>query len=173
MDANRFDRLTRRFVIGGFAATLGVAAARFPDAAIARKRRRIKRNAFGCVNVGDFCRKSGQCCSGLCRGKRGKQTCRAHDTGDGCRAGDQTDSCGGAGVVRCTTATGEANGLCNTTTGNAPYCSSEAFGSFRCTACTKDAECREHCGPAAACIRCPECSVVDTACVAPSAGACL
>mgnify|MGYP000153176130 CR=1 FL=1 len=179
MDDSRFDAWTRRRLGlragGALAALLGLVARPASDVAIARQRRkrRVKRNAFGCVNVGKFCKNDSQCCSGVCRGKKEKKTCRAHHTGAGCRAGDQTDSCGGTGVRRCTTASGEPNGLCNTTTGNAPYCSSEAFGSFRCTACSQDEECQELCGPAAACILCPECSLVDTACVAPSAGDCL
>lgn len=179
MDDARFDAWTRRrfgLATGGaLAALLGLVGGPAPDAVSAgkRRRRRVKRNAFGCVNVGKFCKRDDQCCSGVCRGKKGKETCRAHHTGSGCRAGDQTDSCGGPAAIRCTTASGEANGLCNTTTGHAPYCSSEAFGSFQCTECSKDEECQALCGPAAACILCPECSLVDTACVAPSAGDCL
>ena len=172
MDDRPFDRLTRRLVLGGFTAALGLGTARLPDVAIAKKRKKVKRNAFGCVNVGKFCKNAGQCCSGVCRGKKGKKKCKAHDAGDGCHAGDQTDSCGGTVAIGCMTATGEEDGLCNTTTGTAPYCSSEAFGSFLCTDCSKDVECQELCGPAAACIRCPACSLVDTACVGPSAGAC-
>ncbi len=101
MDDARFDALarapgtTRRHVLGGL---LGVGlggGARSPDAATAeRRRRRVRRNAFGCVSAGEFCKHAGQCCSGVCRGKKGKKRCRAHDTG-GCAAGQRDVNCGG------------------------------------------------------------------------------
>ena len=86
MDPRRFDAATRslaagasrRRALGGLAtALLTVAGGRAPEAMAAKKRRRrVRRNAFGCVNVGGFCRNAGQCCSGICRGKKGKKRCR-------------------------------------------------------------------------------------------------
>jgi hypothetical protein len=118
------------------------------EAAAKKKRRRsVKRNTFGCVNVGDFCQTAAQCCSGICRGKPGKKKCKAHNV-DVCRAGQREDACGGATVL-CTVG-GIFGGFCATTTGNAGYCR----GGITCSACTKDAECVSACGAGAACIRC-------------------
>jgi len=176
MDTDRFDRLSRgvahvlprRAVAGIF--SFGALA--LPGLVDARKKKRknkkqIKRNEFGCVNVGNFCKSDDQCCSGICAGKQGKKRCRAHDSG-GCQAGQ--DLCGGADV-RCTTGTGEA-GFCLRTTGNAGYC----FASGRCItpSCQKDADCQEVCGLQAACIVCEgDCQSGRTVCVGPSEGSCI
>jgi hypothetical protein len=58
------------------------------------KRKRDKRpkpNAFGCLDVGAACKRSEQCCSGICEGKKGKRKCAAHDTSV-CNA--DSDICG-------------------------------------------------------------------------------
>ena len=161
---------SRRDVVRGLAGA-GIAAVvgRWPHAATARKDRKpkMKRNAFGCVNVGDSCRNDGQCCSGLCVGKKGKRTCRDHDGGTGCRAGLIEDGCGGDIDVACTTSTGQP-GICNTTTGNAGYCIGIAAVSAKAT-CTKDEDCRVTCGTeAAVCITCEGAG----ACAGPSNGDC-
>jgi hypothetical protein len=172
MDAHRFDALaralapgaTRRHVLGGLLGVgLGGGAARPPDAATAEKRRRrVRRNAFGCVNVGGFCKNAGQCCSGVCRGKKGRKRCRAHDTG-GCAAGQRDVNCGGQDVP-CTSAAGHA-GVCETTTGNAPYCASGLW----IVPCATDRECRRYCGPRAACLRCGYYSAGQPTCAGPEA----
>jgi hypothetical protein len=171
MDAIRFDRLTRRFLLGGFAAALDLGTARFPDVAIAKKRKKVKRNAFGCVNVGKFCKNAGQCCSGICRGRKGGKKCRAHDSGVGCQVGAREEECGGTDIS-CTSATG-APGVCDTTTGNAAYCHGSGL---TCATCSKDEDCQELCQLATAvCIKCPDCdgSAFQTACVGPSPGDCI
>lgn len=170
MDDVHFDHLTRRLVLGGFAAALGLGIPRRPDGTSARKRRRkLNLNEFGCVNVGGKCGgRDSNCCSGLCQGKKPKQgkpdrsRCVAHDEG-GCEAGLHPGGCGGSTVL-CTTSVGK-QGHCMTTTGNAGYC--QASG-LHCTPCQKDADCRSLCGAAAACVRCPPgCGGTDTVCVAP------
>jgi hypothetical protein len=175
MDPGRFDAATRslaagasrRRALGGLAtALLTVAGGRAPEAMAAKKRRRrVRRNAFGCVNVGGFCRNAGQCCSGICRGKKGKKRCRAHDAG-GCRAGQARTVCGGADTP-CTSRTGET-GRCQTTTGNAGYC--EVTG--ECFPCARDADCQPFCGPGAACVRCATGCSPLTACVGPTGDPC-
>ena len=166
MDEHQFDRLTRRFVLGGFTAALGLGMERLLDPASARKgkkrKKKVKFNEFGCVNVGNFCKHDDQCCSGICEGKKGKRKCRNHDAGSGCQKGD--NSCV-EDLPDCTTATGiSAQTRCGTTTGNASYC----WFDGDCMNCSKDEECQELCGPAAACIKCPNCSMAfDTACVGP------
>jgi hypothetical protein len=138
IDDLHFDRLRRRFVLGGFAAALGLGAARRPDVASAKKRRKTKpkRNAFGCVDVGGLCKHAGQCCWAICRGKQGKKTCKSHDAGVGCQAGQHEGSCGGTNLP-CTTSTG-FGGLCDTTTGNAASC----VQGFHCMNWRQDADCQ-------------------------------
>jgi hypothetical protein len=129
-----------------------------------RKKKNIKKNDFGCVNVGGLCKNKGQCCSGICKGKKGRKRCKAHDTG-GC-TGEQ-DTCAGV-LVPCKTATGE-DGACARTTGNAGYCNGGGF----CFPCRRDADCHARCGPQAACIVCEtECGPNGTACVGRSEGDC-
>lgn len=177
MDTLRIDDLARllgrtsgrrRLVLGLAVGAVGLTA-RGPGEVAARKRRKekVRRNAFGCVDVGGFCKNAGQCCSGICEGKKGKQKCRAHDGGTGCRAGLVEDGCGGAVDVECTTSTGQT-GICNTTTGNAGYCI--GIGGVSPTpGCTKDADCRALCGAdAAVCIVCEGAGF----CTGPSAGDC-
>jgi hypothetical protein len=166
MDEHEFDRLTRRFVLGSVAAALGLGTTPIPDGGTARKRKnkRVKRNEFGCVNVGNFCKHDDQCCSGICRGKKGKKKCRAHDA-DVCTSGHADAFCKpGSPIVGCITSTGRS-GSCYTTTGNAGFCNWE----FTCFSCTKDADCVLVCGTGgegAACLLCEGCSE-GTACGSP------
>ena len=160
----------RHVLLGLLGAGLAFRGAQTPEVAHAEKRRsrRVKRNAFGCVNVGGICQNAGQCCSGICEGKKGKRTCREHDGGTGCRAGLIEDGCGGTVDVACTTSTGQT-GICNTTTGNAGYCIAIG-GASPIPGCTKDADCRALCGTdAAVCIRCEGAGV----CAGPSTGDCI
>jgi hypothetical protein len=162
MEQNRFPvapysltRLpSRRDVLRGLvAAGLGLVAARLPEpAGASKKRKKPRRNTFGCVDVGGFCRIPGQCCSGICEGKKGKKTCKAHDTG-GCAAGGRPEICGGTNVS-CTSSV--YRGACATTTGQAGYCAVNLVLS----PCQTDVECQVvvegGLGPTAACIRCGE-----------------
>ena len=167
MDATNFDDLIRsltagsyrRVVLRGIAAALGVSAAQLPTAITAKKRGKpLVLNGFGCVGVGGKCRgKDAVCCSGICEGKKPKKgekdtsRCAAHDTG-GCQAGHAPCT---TQHVPCTTSAGAA-GFCATTTGNAGYCTTGTEG--ECFPCAKDADCREVCGAAAACIACLGCA---------------
>ena len=151
MDGSRFDALTRSLTgsassrrqlltgLAGSALGMLVAALRFAPA---------EASHFGCRHWKDDCRFNSQCCSGVCRGPKGKKTCRAHDRG-GCALIDnfcafgQNNLCGGGA---CT---------CNNTTGKAPHCGADAF----CPAveCQRDADCGEPgaaCIPAGGCIGC-------------------
>lgn len=170
MDADRFDALTRSLTDAWprremlrrlTAATVGLALARFPRGGRTKKRKKkkVRRNKFGCVTVGGYCKNAGQCCSGICQGKQGKKKCKAHDTG-GCQAGQHT--C--VELVECTT-TAEVAGECFTTTGNAGYCG--GLGAGICMDCKRDADCRAVRGPRAACGLCASCSDELTACVGP------
>jgi hypothetical protein len=190
MDIARFDALARalaaptsRRTAGRFLAGLGLAGVLLQadgDALGARKdkKRKPKRkprfNAFGCVNLGGFCKRSGQCCSGICRGRR----CQAHNDGfTACEAGPlgfcAVRDGGLIAGTPCTSSTDE-NGLCFTTTGNAPYCAVGAFeavADIGCVACKKDRDCETFCGEDAACLKCPACQEqfgVATACAGPA-----
>jgi hypothetical protein len=114
----------------------------------------------GCKNVGRGCTRDGQCCSGVCRGRGRRKSCKAHDTG-GCPSGEQPGICGGVDVP-CVTSTG-FNGNCTMTTGRAPYCAATGV----CGPCREDADCRAAFGPRAACTVCFRC-LDRTFCAGPN-----
>jgi hypothetical protein len=166
MDDGGFDRLARALatarprrsitrVLSGLALVGSRGLSGAPGVGAGTKK--LKRNQFGCVNVGNACRgKDGACCSGICRGKKPKKgkkdrsRCVAQDEG-GCRAGSRIPACGGA-AESCTTSAG-ASGLCGTTTGKAGFCSQ----GFICASCTRDDQCRPSPDPNAACVLCATC----------------
>jgi hypothetical protein len=156
MDEMSFDHLTvllcrfisRRATLGGLSALT------LPSLVDAKKRNRKKRktkrvtfNDFGCVNVGNFCKNGGQCCSGICEGKKGKRTCVAHDVGV-CEA--NSDICAAGQEVRC--GIYNANCFCVSTTGDAPFCGDFTSPSLLCRDCSQDADCEEEFGLGAACV---------------------
>jgi hypothetical protein len=169
MDHDAFDRLTttlstgssRRRVLRLSAAALGLGGV---GQSVAKKKKKKKKkptsllfNSFGCVNVGGACRgNSDNCCSGICEGskpKKGKKDtsrCVAHDQST-CVAGQRQAPCGGVDV-ECEASNG-LPGFCDTTTGNAGYCSI----SGDCFACKKDKDCQSEFGEGAACIVCAGC----------------
>ena len=171
MDASRFDDLLRTLTRGssrrtlprlaGIVVALGFAG-RTTGGVTAKKRRKrkkVKRNGLGCVNVGRFCKRANQCCSGICKGKKGKKKCTGHDA-QGCEAGQTVAACGGT-TVACTSSAG-LPGVCQTTTGRAAYCSAIATG---CVGCRRDGECAALCGAGAACIPCAAfCGAGGTVC---------
>ena len=181
LDANQFDRavrdiesgVQRRRVLGSFfAASLaaplfGFAASSSIDAKRRKNRKKLKRNSFGCVNVGQKCYgKSEACCSGICEGKGKQSKCAAHDQ-LGCDATsgtcDEDVKCGVQGVTE--------EGRCYTTTGNAAFCGQ--VNRCFCKTCTKDADCVASHGAGAACVQCfDDCTQVGvisgTACIPAS-----
>ena len=161
------DLPSRRDVLRGLVgAGVGFGTARLPPPVEAKKKRKPgkpKPNAFGCLNVGDFCQSASQCCSGICQGKKGKKRCKAHDA-TSCAAGQRNMNCGGEDIP-CTSSTGNP-GICETTTGNAPYCASSGYYGVPCT---KDEDCQLYCGPRAACLPCGYYSLGAAACAGPDA----
>lgn len=175
MDTERFDRLTRAIstVLSRrtLAGVLGLSALGLPSLAAAKKRKKkkkkAKKNEFGCVDTGKFCKNNGQCCSGICEGKKDKKKCKPHDQST-CQNGQREGFCGGVDVL-CQTAGGQ-EGVCDTTTGKAGYCT----GGGTCFACAKDADCIAQCGAKAACIQCTGCPETNSlACVGPEPDSCL
>jgi hypothetical protein len=156
--------VSRRAAVGVAALALPV----FADAKNKRKKRekkKVKRNDFGCVNVGQFCKTDGQCCSGRCEGKKDKKKCKAHDAGN-CQSDD--DSCI-VESVECLN--GAIAGGCFRTTGQASYCAFDGD----CFPCEKDADCVPFCGAAAACVVCElECGGIPggTACLSAGEDRC-
>ena len=165
MKPAHFDRLTqmvnggasRRGLLRGLAAAAGLVALHAPGATAGkrRKKEKLKRNSYGCVDVGKSCRgKDSACCSGICQGKKPKKgekdrsRCVAHHV-LGCQA-DQ-DFCAGS-IVMCGT-----NGTCVRTTGKASICGAGG----PCVACRKDKDCEADYGPGAACTVCPNCDGIN------------
>jgi hypothetical protein len=72
-------------VLRGLAgACFGLGLARLPIAANAKKQRkkRARFNQYGCLDVGETCSgKDARCSSGICKGKKGRSRCVAHDRG--------------------------------------------------------------------------------------------
>lgn len=158
MAPSRIDHLARAasFVLSrrGLGGALGLGILARPGLADAKqnhkhthkhtKKNKATFNAFGCVNIGNFCKNDDQCCSGVCTGNK----CQAHDVST-CQTGDVEAFCGGGADEFCIAAAGEG-GFCETTTGNAPYCAHDAAY----FACAKDADCVPFCGSRAACVVC-------------------
>jgi hypothetical protein len=179
MDTTRFDLLVRSLASGSsrrailgqtIVATLGLGGGFVSRSTHGKSRKKkLARNAFGCVDVGKPCRgKDSACCSGVCqgkkpkKGKKDKSRCVAHDT-RGCREFD--DSCG-PGDTFCTTSSGYEFAKCFHTTGNAGYCAQ----GVACVPCTRDTDCIDACGAGAACVICPDgCPGSETMCVGVTA----
>jgi hypothetical protein len=171
MEKERFDGFARIVARGisrrGLVAALGLLGIALPGSAEAKKK--LKKNAYGCVNVGGKCRgKDAACCSGICegkkpkRGKKDKSTCVGHD--ESTCAGQ--DRCAGEAVT-CITAM-DISGACAVTTGNASYCAA----SIICADCAQDRDCAAICDTGAACIVCPGCGEFQTACASTTEEGC-
>jgi hypothetical protein len=132
MNVSRFDTLTRSLVATASSRRgllRGVAGIAFGTLAAVPGAAEAGATLVNCVQVGKRCKRSGQCCSGHCRGPKGKKTCRAHDVGT-CTATQNfctsaADLCGG----------GQCG--CTRTTGGASFCSKGGT----LINCAKDAEC--------------------------------
>jgi hypothetical protein len=161
MDHDRFDALTRslgvhasrrslsRAVAGsGLGAILGSAfGALAVDAKQKRHKKKNKRkkpkkpkfNAFGCVSVGKTCKNAEQCCSGICTGKKGNRTCRAHDVGTCDQAAPGICEAGNPLFSVCN---GKSDCACFRTTGGSSICGALFNpGLSECAACRRDADC--------------------------------
>jgi hypothetical protein len=171
MDGPRFDTLTRslivaaprRTILAGLATALGGMALPQMEHAIAKKNKRKKKltfNTFGCVDAGGKCRgNSDNCCSGICdgrkpkKGKKDKSRCVAHGQAT-CVAGQHEPLCEGTNIISCLTSQ-QVEGRCNTTTGNAGFCTV----SILCFPCKKDKDCEAaKFGLGSACLACAACA---------------
>jgi hypothetical protein len=142
----------------------------------AKKRRKRKRkrkvkvgtpNEFGCLCVGQVCRDGEQCCSGICEGKEGRQTCRVHGAGT-CSQQDP-GICSGV-ISGCNDG---VNCLCLRTTAESVFCGNFSTNAILEVECGSDADCEALGLPrASACVPvsegfCSELFESDTICIAP------
>jgi hypothetical protein len=162
MDARRFDRLTRALTASRTSGAtrrnglrgLVIALAGMtllPHLADAKKgktrKKRLRRNQFGCVNVGGKCRgKNSVCCSGNCDGKkpkkgtRDKSSCIGHNEG-ACTPERNLCALNASGPALCNPTNTAA--ACLVTTGGGVFCGS--FLGFteeqNCRLCNTDGDC--------------------------------
>ena len=179
MDSDTFDGIvrsltrSRRFILSGpLALAFAVTGLIPPDVAARGKSKskpKPKPNKYGCLDVGDPCGRSTQCCSSVCKGKPGKKTCRAHDESI---CTPRKNYCTSGVVAQCST---DGLSACYLTTGKAAFCGYHQLGSWECRRCSRDTQCQEEFGPGAACIvlagicaeTCPDTG--GTACMASGA----
>lgn len=175
MDGSRFDRWTRRQfgrVAGGLAGSLLVPLdPASTDARNKRRKKKPKKNAYGCLDVGKPCRgKDARCCSGRCQGKKpkhgekDKSRCVPHHVGP-CSAA--LDDCVDDTNTACNPDLPFA--VCYRTTGKASFCGNAAHGG--CIVCRSDSECENFGFPkGSACVVCPACVGGEgTSCISPGA----
>jgi hypothetical protein len=135
---------SRRDILGGLAAGLGLGNV-FPPVETGAKKKRKRRkkkqkpgkpNEFGCIEVGDQCSSADECCSGICEGKK----CRAHGI-DVCQQ-DRPGVCT-AGMDEVSSLGCGANCWCFRTTAGSNFCGANVRTSppLDCTNCRKDADC--------------------------------
>ena len=161
MDAPGFDALTRALVTtgtrrralrAGLVAALGLAGGPLGV-----------QGAAACRARGETCRRGSQCCSGLCRGPRGRKTCRRAPLQGTCTIASSV--CAGT-LTPC----GNDNGfdcLCRVTARGTAFCGSLETGA--CIACGSNADCEQaRPGSGWVCTRCATCpDTGNRACIAP------
>jgi hypothetical protein len=137
---------SRRHILRGLAgAGLALGIVRQREIAKAKKKRKrkknnkkAKRNAFGCVSVGGFCKNDGQCCSGICQGKKDKRKCKAHGTGTCDQEGPGICSTPNPALILCNS----AECACVRTTAGSNFCFDIAYEAANdCADCQTDADC--------------------------------
>jgi hypothetical protein len=156
MNATCFDAVTRslasapsrRDVLRGLAGMgLGLGMARWPSTAETKKKRtrknkkkakKAKRNAFGCVNVGGFCKNDEQCCSGICDGKKEERKCKAHGTGTCDQEAPGLCTAPNPALLKCNNS---GDCACIRTTAGSNFCYSVRAGAGDCADCQQDADC--------------------------------
>jgi hypothetical protein len=119
--------------------------------------------AAGCLANGKRCARANECCSGMCRGRKGKKRCRPAPGQGSCTI--DKDACSGAGARATCSAGSGADCVCFRRTNGAAFCADGRFD-FE-SACRPCAEC-----PAGAvCISAPlgSCSLCEwsTLCLRP------
>jgi hypothetical protein len=154
MDHGQFDQIVARLAARRERrVALGIAG----GAALAALFGRIggvEAGAAGCATNGKSCQRADQCCSGVCKGKRGKKKCRAHGMGT-CKQGQNVCTAADPHLLRCNNI---AACGCFRTTAGSPFCGNSF--STTCADCRRDGDCAALGFPA------------GSACVALDVGAC-
>jgi hypothetical protein len=163
MDQNRFAAVTRavsglpyrRDVLRGLGGmSLGWGLSHLGQSVEAKKKgkdkpRKPKPNQYGCLEVGDPCGRSTQCCSGICKGKKGKKTCQGHGTATCRQKGPGTCLADNTDLLHCGSST---DCFCFRTTAGSYFCG-DWFGDTKiCHACAQDADCEALGLPGSACV---------------------
>jgi hypothetical protein len=191
MHTSHFDALvqslsataSRRLLLSRLTAValgLGVLDHFLTEVSAKKSKKRLKRNEFGCVNVGGGCRgNSANCCSGICEGKKPKKgkkdrsRCVGHNQGI-CTQGQDACTQDFSDATECSAANPDC--FCGITTGNAGFCGD--FDLAECVPCRFDTDCETFGFPAgSACVRFTPggpggcgCSLTDNrACLKPCA----
>lgn len=143
MDDHRFDTMTkriaavssRRSLLGGLAG--GALAALLGRAAAGQEAARGGggRPTGRCLGEKKECRRGAQCCSGVCKGKRGKKKCRRAPGQGTCTTDRNVCAVGNPGIG----CNGDFACACAVTTGGTAFCGS-LFGDS-CAACASGADC--------------------------------
>jgi hypothetical protein len=145
MDADRFDSVARalHFARSRRASLRLLASGALGVLAIMHEPGATSATHFSCRHIGVRCRRAGQCCSGICRGRSGRKRCKGHDAGI-CTGQNVCTT----GSTRCGEHVPGTGCFCFQTTGDAPFCGRFAV----CRSCSRDKECEEDFGPGAACV---------------------
>jgi hypothetical protein len=133
---------SRRDVLRGLTgAGLGLGLSRLPASVGAKKKRRRKKpekkpkpNRFGCLEVGDPCKRADQCCSGICK----KKKCRAHDTGTCKQDGPEICVIDPPPALTCNN---DATCRCFRTTAGSIVCAQFINNELNCIDCARDDDC--------------------------------
>ncbi len=138
---------SRRDILRGLTGVgLGLGFPRLPEPSAAKRKSKKKKkkstpNAFGCLSVGAICKNAAPCCSGICEGKKGKRTCRAHDAGT-CE--QEVPAICQSGSPLTTTCNNRPDCACLRTTAGSSVCGElfcEREGCSECADCQRDADC--------------------------------
>lgn len=135
MDAQIFDDLTRSIGSEGRGRRWILKAVGAGVAALAARTLGFAQPAAAavCGSEGDPCRRRGDCCSGVCRGPKGKKRCRRRGAGT-CQQGQDSCRANPDDVPRCN---GKDFCGCFVTTGGSSFCGTGGD----CARCRSDADC--------------------------------
>jgi hypothetical protein len=140
-------RPSRRDVLRGLGGVgIALGSASLPPVVVAKqskgkpKPNKPQPNQYGCLEVGDPCGRSRQCCSGVCKGKPGKKRCRAHDTGTCEQEVPGLCTADNPAASKCNN---EINCACLRTTAGSNFCADLDTGIDICAECKRDADCEQ------------------------------
>jgi hypothetical protein len=130
---------SRRDVVRGLAGVgFGLGGLWSAEPGAAKKRRKGKKpkpNIFGCLEVGDACKRAAKCCSGICKRKK----CRAHNTGTCKQDGPEICSINPPPGLTCNN---DGTCRCFGTTAGSIACSRFDAG-VSCVECQRDPDCED------------------------------